>query len=63
MAYEKLRYLTLDDSEFSVVATALNNLRTSRINDKEPVAYLDKVFLKVMNAPLKPVKVIHDETR
>ena len=56
------RVLTLDRYEHGVVINALNEMRNDLLEEERPTDILDKVLLKVIDAPTKKEKR-RDEAR
>lgn len=61
---EEKRIVGLDAYEEGAVITALNDLRNKEIADKKPAEFTGDLILKILNAPVRKVRVrIKDEAR
>ena len=54
---EKKRVLLIDRYEYGILVNALNNMRNELIREQDPTEYVDDILLKVVNAPIKGVKI------
>ena len=59
---EQQRIVGLDVYEEGAVITALNDMRNREIAEKKPADFTGDIILKIINAPVKKVKV-RDEAR
>jgi len=61
---EHQRIVGLDAYEEGAVITALNDMRNKEISEKKPADFTGDLILKIINAPIRRVKVkIRDEAR
>jgi len=61
---EQQRIIGLDVYEEGAVITALNDMRNKEIAEKKPADFTGNLILKILNAPLRKVKVkMRDEAR
>lgn len=61
---EERFYLVFDDYEKGITIRALNELRNKQIQAGRPTAPVDELIGKVVNAPVKKMKVVYrNETR
>ena len=54
---EKKRVLSLDRYEYGILINALNNMRNELIREHDQTEYVDDILLKVVNAPVKGIKI------
>jgi len=59
---EEQKIVALDTYEEGAIITALNDMRTKEIKEKEPTDFVDDLMLKILHAPKRKVKV-KDEAR
>ena len=55
-------YIALDDNEYRIIITCLNEKRKSLIADGKYTDVVDEVLLKILNAKQKKFKVSYKET-
>jgi hypothetical protein len=61
---EEKRIVGFDTYEEGAVITALNDLRNKEIADEKPADFTGELILKILNAPVKKVRVrVRDEAR
>jgi hypothetical protein len=61
---EEKRIVRFDTYEEGAVITALNDLRNKEIADEKPADFTGELILKILNAPVKKVRVrVRDEAR
>ena len=53
----KRKWVALNEAEWRLVLYALNKLRTSLINEGRYTDVIDEVIVKIINAPIKRIKV------
>ena len=53
----KKKWIALNGSEWRLVLYALNDLRTSLINEGRYTDTVDEVMLKIINAPVRKLKI------
>jgi len=53
----KKKWVYLNEAEWRLIIYALNELRTSLINEGRYTDVVDEVMLKIINAPIKKVKI------
>ena len=53
----KKTYVYLNETEWRVILYALNELRTRLINEGRFTDVIDEVMMKIMNAPLKKIRI------
>ena len=58
---EKRFHVYLDDFERRVVVNCLNEMRTRLLSEGKYSDSVDKILLKVIDAPMKKIKVIYKE--
>ena len=52
-----MKKIALNEAEWRCILYALNKLRTSLINEGRYTDVVDEVMLKIINAPIKKVKI------
>ena len=61
---EEKRIIGLDTYEEGAVITALNDLRNKEIANEKPAEFTGDLILKILNAPVRKVKVkVRNEAR
>ena len=53
----KKKWIALNDAEFRCVLYALNEMRNTLINEGRYTDIVDEVMLKIINAPVRKVKI------
>ena len=53
---EERRVLTLDDYEHRIVIHALNDLRNAQLEQNKPTEDVDRLIIRVVDAPRKRIK-------
>jgi len=51
------KWIELNEAEWRLILHALNKLRTDLINEGRYTDVVDEVMLKIINAPIKKIKV------
>ena len=51
------KLIALNEAEWRLILHALNELRTDLINEGRYTDVVDEVMLKIINAPIKKIKV------
>ena len=52
-----MKKITLNEAEWRCILHALNELRNALINEGRYTDVVDEVMLKIINAPIKKVKI------
>ena len=58
---QKKYHIYLDDYELRVVVNCLNDMRTKLLSESRYSEPVDEILLKVIDAPIKKMKVIYKE--
>ena len=53
----KKKWVYLDDAEWRAIIRALNEFRNKLISEGSYTDFIDEIMIKVINAPIKKVKV------
>ena len=55
------KYLCLDNYEWRMLVSGMNELRNQLIRDGKDSAPINEILLKLIDAPTKKIKVIREE--